>query len=81
MPPSMTPNSAYLGCKMNTLIIDSNNSVTTITLNRPKVHNAINDDMIKELNTALDIIHADALCRVVVINANGKCFCAGADLN
>jgi methylglutaconyl-CoA hydratase len=53
----------------------------TVTLNRPEVRNAFNDEVIAELTAAFKAINADEKLRCVVIAANGKAFCAGADLN
>ncbi len=56
-------------------------SVVTITLNRPDVHNAFNKTTIAELLLAFEQVDKDDKIRVVVLNANGRHFCAGADLN
>lgn len=53
----------------------------TLTLNRPQVHNAFDDELIDLLQASLTKIDQDKDCRIVIINANGKNFCAGADLN
>jgi methylglutaconyl-CoA hydratase len=51
-----------------------------ITLNRPKVHNAFNRQLVRELTTAfLDLKRRDDV-RLVVLTGSGKSFCAGADL-
>jgi methylglutaconyl-CoA hydratase len=50
--------------------------VTRLTLNRPERHNALNAELINQLNTAF----AEQAGRVVVLSANGTSFCAGADL-
>ena len=55
--------------------------VATVTLNRPAVHNAFNDDLIARLDRAFAELGADPGVRVIVLAANGKSFCAGADLN
>jgi methylglutaconyl-CoA hydratase len=55
--------------------------VATVTLNRPEVHNAFNDELIAELTSALVELGADPLIRVVLIAGAGKSFSAGADLN
>jgi enoyl-CoA hydratase/carnithine racemase len=54
--------------------------VTTLTLNRPAQFNALSEEMLTELQTALSAIGADAAVRVVVIAGAGKAFCAGHDL-
>jgi crotonobetainyl-CoA hydratase len=61
--------------------VDTRDHVTTITLNRPEVMNAINLTMHQELQEALDAYAADADQRVCVITGAGsKAFCAGSDL-
>jgi methylglutaconyl-CoA hydratase len=54
--------------------------VATVTLNRPKVNNAYNGDMIAGLHEAMDLLSAKEGLRVVVIRGNGRHFQAGADL-
>jgi enoyl-CoA hydratase len=51
-----------------------------ITLNRPHVLNAMNDEWIHALVAAAQTAHEDAAARVVVIRGAGRAFCAGADL-
>src|SRR5512136_293147 len=53
----------------------------TLTLNRPEVHNAFDDQLIAGLTARLRELNADHAVRVVVLAANGKSFSAGADLN
>ena len=54
--------------------------VGTLTLNRPKVHNAFNEELIVELTEFfLKKIQKDSL-RLVVLTGSGKSFCAGADI-
>ncbi len=64
----------------NHLLIETNNHCATITLNRPDVHNAFDDQLIKELQNTLDDIKNNNAIRVVILKANGKHFSAGADL-
>jgi methylglutaconyl-CoA hydratase len=54
---------------------------TTITLRRPEVHNALNPAMIAELADAFREEGARPESRLIVLAAEGKSFCAGADLN
>jgi enoyl-CoA hydratase len=51
-----------------------------LTLNRPHVLNAMNDDWIHGLGAAAQMAREDAAARVVVIRGAGRAFCAGADL-
>ena len=55
--------------------------VATITLNRPEKHNAFDDVLITDLLQFLDNIEHDKSIRVLVVRAQGKSFCAGADLD
>ena len=54
--------------------------VVTLTLNRPLAFNALNEELLAALQTAIDAIDADDTVRVVVLAASGKAFCAGHDL-
>lgn len=54
--------------------------VATLTLNRPEVLNAFNDDMAREVLEALKAAERDAAVRCLVLTGAGKGFCAGQDL-
>ena len=54
--------------------------VVTVTLNRPKVNNAYNEDLISGLHEALDLLGPKPEARAIVIRGNGRHFQAGADL-
>jgi len=55
--------------------------ITTITLSRPDVLNAMNARLVADLSAALADVAADRECRVVVLTGEGRAFCAGLDLN
>ncbi len=55
--------------------------IAIVTLNRPEVHNAFDEMMIAELTETMLDCGRNAEVRIVVIEAQGKSFCAGADLN
>jgi methylglutaconyl-CoA hydratase len=55
--------------------------VETVTLNRPEVRNAFNDEMIAELTAVFDQLAKRDEVRCVVLAGAGTAFCAGADLN
>ena len=55
--------------------------VATVTLNRPDVRNAFNDEVIAELAAVFLELGHRAEVRAVVLAANGPAFCAGADLH
>lgn len=54
--------------------------VLTLTLNRPKVRNAMSVIMVEELETALKAAEADAGVRVLILRGSGGHFCAGGDI-
>jgi len=55
--------------------------VTTVTLNRPEVRNAFNDEVIAEMTAVFSELGERSEVRCVVLAGNGPAFCAGADLN
>jgi methylglutaconyl-CoA hydratase len=63
----------------STLLLEFSSEIAKITLNRPDKRNAINTQMIAELQTALDTIEKSH-SRVVIVTGAGKAFCAGMDL-
>ncbi len=66
----------------NNFILDVDDAgVAKITLNRPDVHNAIDDKLISGLAQKLSILNNDDSIRVIVLTGNGPSFCSGADLN
>jgi methylglutaconyl-CoA hydratase len=67
---------------MNTIKIERDaRGVAMLTLNRPDVHNAFDELMIREVIAAFRDLGEDDAVRVIVIAAEGRSFCAGADLN
>jgi methylglutaconyl-CoA hydratase len=63
------------------LSITNQGAIRTLTLCRPDVRNAFNDDVIAELKNAFIEAGQAAEVRCVVLAAEGPAFCAGADLN
>jgi methylglutaconyl-CoA hydratase len=66
---------------MSALLVSTEGHVARITLNRPDVRNAFNDEVIAELTQAFTLVGQDPQVRAVVLAADGPAFCAGADLN
>ncbi len=56
------------------------NRIGFITLNRPDKRNALNFEVVAELKNAFTTAALDDNVKVIVLKANGKAFCAGADL-
>jgi methylglutaconyl-CoA hydratase len=55
--------------------------VATVTLNRPEVHNCFNEEVVSGLRDCFDQLAGRDDLRAVVLQAGGKSFCAGVDLN
>jgi len=62
-----------------TVLINKNNKICTLTLNRPKVMNALNRDVSLELMAAFEQIAADDDIHVVILEGAGGNFSTGAD--
>lgn len=65
----------------NNLLLTVENFIATVTLNRSEKRNAFNDEVIAEITEVFRHLGDREEVRVVVLTANGKAFCAGADLN
>ena len=63
-----------------TLKLETNNHVATITLGRPEMMNAFNEQLIWDMGEATKIVKDDSQIRVLVITGEGRGFTAGADL-
>ena len=63
-----------------TLLFVKNDSVALVTLNRPKVLNAMNQQLWIDLQSALEDARTDPQIKVVVLTGEGRAFSTGADL-
>ncbi len=63
-----------------TIIVEVENHVARITLNRPDAMNALNDQLLGELVTALEDAQANDKVRCIVLTGSEKAFAAGADI-
>ncbi|MEN8991643.1 enoyl-CoA hydratase [Avibacterium paragallinarum] len=66
--------------QFETILLEKNNGVGLITLNRPQALNALNSTLIKDLNLALDDLDRDPTIGCMVITGSEKAFAAGADI-
>lgn len=64
----------------NPVLLEQDNSIAIITLNRPQKRNAINQEMLIHLYDILDKISRQAEIKVVILTGRGKSFCSGLDL-
>jgi enoyl-CoA hydratase/carnithine racemase len=63
------------------LLVEVAEGVARVTLNRPEVRNALNEALLRELESTLRRLEDDPAARVVVLRGAGdRAFCAGADL-
>jgi enoyl-CoA hydratase/carnithine racemase len=63
-----------------TLLIDVDGSVATVTLNRPEARNSLSHQLVEDLLDFFQHIRNRRDLRVVVMRAAGKAFCAGGDI-
>src|SRR5690349_21290146 len=66
---------------MQTVLSEIRNAVAFLTLNRPEKRNALNDELIADLKTALNSAASDESVHCVVLQGAGADFCSGADLS
>ena len=62
------------------IMTEVDGSVGILTLNKPKRHNAFDEQLIAEITVGLQELESDERVRAVVLSSTGKSFCAGADL-
>ena len=66
----------------NTLLTSLDNGIFIITINRPDKLNALNQEVMSELNTIMDEVYKNTEIRSVIITGAGeKAFIAGADIS
>jgi enoyl-CoA hydratase len=63
-----------------TILLETHGRVGLITLNRPHALNALNAQLVSEVNQALDALEADANIGCIVLTGSKKAFAAGADI-
>lgn len=64
----------------NSVLIDRDGAVTTITLNNPARHNSLTPQIHAGMISAFESLRGDTECRAVVLCGAGKSFCSGMDL-
>ncbi|MBO0661906.1 enoyl-CoA hydratase/isomerase family protein [Jiella sp. MQZ9-1] len=65
----------------SSIVLDQKQAVAWIWMNRPDLHNAFDETLIRELTEAIIALETDHTVRVIVLAGHGKSFSAGADLN
>lgn len=68
--------------KFNTILVQKEEKIATITINRPNKLNALNRETIQELHDAINELDANKIIKVIIITGSGeKAFVAGADIS
>src|SRR5688500_695992 len=63
------------------LEVTKHGGVARVTLDRPELRNAFDDELIKQLSRTFEDLAKDNSVRLMILAGNGPAFCAGADLN
>ncbi len=66
--------------KYKTLHLNIQDKIANVTLNRPKVRNAMNTTMMQEIIDVFCELDKNPEIRIIVLSGNGQSFCAGVDL-
>ena len=64
-----------------TIVVERRERSACIRLNRPEVLNAINDQMIDDVNAAARELEDDPDVWTIILTGTGRALCAGADVN
>ncbi len=68
--------------KFNNILVEKNNALGKVTINRPKKLNALNSETIYELSKAFEVLEADEDVKIIILTGSGeKAFVAGADIS
>jgi trans-feruloyl-CoA hydratase/vanillin synthase len=68
------------GSQYETILVDKEDGITTVTFNRPEKRNAMSPQLHLEMADALDELATDPETKVLVITGAGEAFCAGQDI-
>lgn len=63
-----------------TIALERDGSCATVTINRPRVLNALSRETLVELDHVLDELHDEPSTRAIILTGSGKAFAAGADI-
>jgi enoyl-CoA hydratase/carnithine racemase len=67
--------------EFDTVLVDLDDGVATLTLNRPDAMNAFTPTMDREFHEAMWLLEADVSVRVIVVTGAGRAFCSGIDMS
>jgi 2-(1,2-epoxy-1,2-dihydrophenyl)acetyl-CoA isomerase len=64
----------------NLVLLETHNQIATLTLNRPERHNSLVPEFLREILDALDAVSQQIELRAFVLQANGRSFSTGGDV-
>ena len=70
-----------MGYEFDTVLVEIDEGVATLTLNRPDAMNAFDATMDREFHEAMWLLDADDAVRVIVVTGAGRAFCSGIDMS
>ncbi|OCA90121.1 enoyl-CoA hydratase [Pradoshia sp. D12] len=65
---------------IKSVLVEKEGTVATVSLNRPEVLNALNKEMLVELNKELKALSLDEEITIIILKGNGNGFCSGGDI-
>lgn len=65
---------------LKSVIVEKEGTVATVSLNRPESLNALNKEMLQELNRELKALSLEEDITIVILKGNGRGFCSGGDI-
>lgn len=66
--------------EFESIVMEKNDGIAIISLNRPKAYNAVNEKLMKELHLVFNNLKEDEELTAVILTGKGQAFAAGADL-
>ena len=66
---------------MSNVLVEVNENIAVITINKPEALNALNDQVLADLSKAIDEVEQNEDAYVAIITGAGKAFVAGADIS
>ena len=63
------------------LIVEIKDGIAMVKINRPNVLNAVDDETILELGSAMQALNKDTNAKVIIITGEGKSFVSGSDIS
>ena len=69
-----------MNLEFETILVEQHDNIVTATINRPKALNALNAQVLSDLERLADFAASDKALRALILTGSGKAFVAGADI-